>query len=169
MRLAAAAAGKALLFKLRPARPGEGKRLHAIEMAAGELFREIGMDDIADAPGTPASVYETSISAGRALVCCAGDIVAGFLTWDHCDGRAFVCEVSVDTRFHGKGLGAQLIAALEHPSLSCFVDTPWNKPYYDRLGFRAVDPKTLGPAHVSIAKDEAKRFAPWPRCVMVKY
>lgn len=168
MRLAAAGAGKALLFKLRLARPGEGKRLYAIEKAAAQLFRDVGMDDIADAPATPPNVYETYIADDGALVCEDGGVTAGFLTWEARDSRSFICEVSVDTAFHGQGVGAQLIAALQQPSLSCFTDVPWNKPYYERLGFKAVDPQTLGPDHMAIAKDEAKRFAPWPRCIMAR-
>lgn len=169
MRQAAAAAGKALLFKLRPARPGEGKRLHALEKEAGELFRCVGMDDIADAPATPPRIYESYISASRARVCEQDGRLAGFLTWETRDSRCFICEVSVAAAFQGNGVGAQLIAGVQQPSLSCFKDVPWNKPYYERLGFLAVDPQSLGPEHVAIVKDEAIRFAPWPRCIMARY
>lgn len=126
------------------------------------------MDAIADAPATPPAAYERFIEAGQVLVVDYMSKLAGFLAWEPRDDRSFIYEVGVHPDHQAKALGAMLIDALVQPSLSCFAEVPWNKPYYERLGFVAVDADVLGPEHLEIAKEEAERFAPWPRCVMVR-
>lgn len=126
------------------------------------------MDAIADAPATPPATYERLIDMGQVLVADRMSKVAGFLAWEPRDDRSFIYEVSVHPDHQAQGLGATLIDALVQPSLSCFTQVPWNKPYYERLGFVAVDADILGPDHLEIAKEETKRFAPWPRCVMAR-
>ena len=152
---------------IRPARPGEGGRLHAIEMAAGMLFRDIGMDAIAEAPATPAQTYDAFIARGQGLVADHCGRPVAFLAWEPRDARHFIYELSVHPDHQGNRIGAQLIRHMHRPTLSCFTDVPWNKPYYERLGFVVADPHELGPAHAAIAKEEARRFAPWPRCIMM--
>ncbi|MGD1955420.1 MAG: GNAT family N-acetyltransferase [Sphingomonadales bacterium] len=172
MKAGAAAAARALrsdLTSIRQARPGEGRQLSRLEADAASLFREIGRDAIADAPPSSPQSYERWIAAGGVLVADIEGALAAFLAHEPCDGHTFICEVSVHPALMGKGIGRALMDALPAPvSLSCFTDVPWNKPYYARLGFEAIDPATLGPGHSRIARDEAKRFHPWPRCVMFR-
>lgn len=154
---------------LRLATANDAKRLPAIEAAAGEMFRDVGMDDVASAPPNSSHVYERAAKDDRLWVATSGTVIAGFLMFERLARSHFICELDVDPACAGQGLGARLINALTSPiTLSCFEDVPWNKPYYERLGFRAVAPETLGPAHVAIAKDEARRFHPWPRCIMMR-
>ncbi|MEM9880807.1 MAG: GNAT family N-acetyltransferase [Pseudomonadota bacterium] len=126
------------------------------------------MDDIARAPPTPPHLYETCIAAERAWIADVEGAIAGFLTWMMQDGHQFITELHVDPRYQGARISAQLIGRLVRPSLSCFTEVPWNRPYYQRLGFRTVDPAALGAQHCAIAAEEHRRFAPWPRCIMVR-
>ncbi|MEM7568964.1 MAG: GNAT family N-acetyltransferase [Pseudomonadota bacterium] len=154
---------------IRLAEPGEGKRLRAIELAAAQLFTEIGMDDVAEAGAASAQTYERFIAGAQAMVATLGGDVAGFLTFEPRDAATFVCELCVDPRYAGRRLGARLLEALPHPvTLSCFVDVPWNRPYYERLGFQVVSPDSLGVHYRAVAADEKRRFAPWRRCVMLR-
>ncbi|MEM7571192.1 MAG: GNAT family N-acetyltransferase [Pseudomonadota bacterium] len=156
-------------YTIRAAKVGEGKRLSAIEAAAGEMFRDIGMDDVADAGANTPGQYERWIAAGQVTAALRGKRACALLVQEPLDGAAFICEVSVHPGHAGQGLGAQLIAQLPRPTtLSCFTQVPWNRAYYRRIGFVEVEPRTLGPGHMAIAADEAKRFAPWPRCIMMR-
>ncbi|MEO0410950.1 MAG: GNAT family N-acetyltransferase [Pseudomonadota bacterium] len=156
-------------YTIRPAKPGEGKALSAIEKSAAALFRGVGMDAIADAPVTPPAVYEQAIAQGRALVAIQTKRPVAFLAYEPIDAATFISEVSVQCDHMGHGLGAQLIDALPWPTtLSCFTQVPWNRAYYERLEFRVVRPLACGPGHAAIARDEALRFDPWPRCIMLR-
>lgn len=42
-------------------------------------------------------------------------------------------------------------------TLSTFRHVPWNAPFYESKGFRAVDSKHLGPEHVELVASERAR------------
>ena len=75
-----------------------------------------------------------------------------------------------------RGIGADLIEhvagwARERGSavltLTTFVDVPWNGPYYERLGFRALPAETLGAGLAGIRAEEAAHgLDRWPRQAM---
>ena len=57
-------------------------------------------------------------------------------------------------------------------TLQTFVDVPWNRPWYERRGFRVVDVAVLGGKHVKSweeAKESWERDAKgWSRCFMLR-
>jgi GNAT superfamily N-acetyltransferase len=69
-------------------------------------------------------------------------------------GAAHVEQVSVDPAFAGRGWGRRLLdhvadharrQGLAAVTLTTFRDVPWNAPYYERCGFRALSEDELGP------------------------
>jgi predicted N-acetyltransferase YhbS len=42
-------------------------------------------------------------------------------------------------------------------TLSTFRDVPWNAPFYEKCGFRSVDPEVLSPQHVELVALERAR------------
>lgn len=73
--------------------------------------------------------------------------VAGFLVAQDCADALHVQEVSVTPEHGGAGLGRELLqAAIEHGrdtgyaalTLTTFDHLPWNRPFYERLGFRVL-------------------------------
>ncbi|OKI01059.1 GCN5 family acetyltransferase [Streptomyces sp. CB02923] len=151
---------------VRAAAPGDLPALRAVERAAGEAFRTLGMDSIAD--DEPPSLTELARyqRAGRALVACAGAAPDGpplaYLLWEPVDGCAHVEQVSVHPDGARRGLGRTLIerarrdSGLPSLTLTTFAAVPWNAPYYARLGFRVLDDAELTPGLREIRRREAE-------------
>lgn len=149
---------------IRTAHRDELELLRGIELAAGVLFRDIGMTDVAEHPPPAVEVFETYRAAGRLWVATnAADVPVGFVFVELVDGHAHIEQVSVHPDQHGQGIGRQLIeyvdawaAAQGIPvlSLSTFRTVPWNGPYYARLGFSELPDDEFTPGLVAIRDAE---------------
>jgi GNAT superfamily N-acetyltransferase len=124
--------------------------MQTIGRAAGERFREIGDERVARcADDPPMTLDELGAyqASGRALIAVEGSDVVGFAVFDVIDGRAHLEEVSVDPSATGRGHGSALVAAvwawavgqgLDGVTLTTFAEVPWNRPFYERRGFRVL-------------------------------
>ncbi|GCD42027.1 GNAT family N-acetyltransferase [Streptomyces paromomycinus] len=149
---------------VRPAVPDDLPLLRDIERAAGEAFRAVGMEPIAD--DEPPSLPELARyqEAGRALVVCTapGGAPLAYLLWEPVDGCAHIEQVSVHPDSARRGLGQALIerawrdSRLPSVTLTTFADVPWNAPYYARLGFRVLDEAGLTQGLRAIRRREAE-------------
>ena len=147
----------------------------AVEVAAAQRFREIGMTHIAEAEPTDTAAVLVRIDGGRAYVAVdAHGACVGFAFYRLLDAqRLYLEELDVAPSHAGQRIGARLIeqvmarAAQEGIAevvLSTFRDAPWNAPYYARLGFSIVDAAALDDTlrairahHVSLGLDETQR------------
>ncbi|CRK59955.1 Histone acetyltransferase HPA2 and related acetyltransferases [Alloactinosynnema sp. L-07] len=143
---------------IRNGLPADFPRLQEIEVDAGGPFRAFGMADIADMP--PPTTEQLRSYLGRCWVAEA-DIVAAYLLADAVGGCAHIAQVSLDQRFRGQRTGQRLIDHVEQwakandlaaLTLTTFRDIPWNAPYYERIGFRVVEPT---PALAELVEHEA--------------
>jgi GNAT superfamily N-acetyltransferase len=166
---------------IRAATAADLDLLPAIEVAAGEPFRAIGMAAVADdAPPTVAEL-EAVLRDGRLWVATAsddeiGDTTVGYVIADVVDGCAHVEQVSVDPRWAGRRLGSELIdevgrwgvgSGLRWLTLTTFADVPWNGPYYRRLGFEPIPDAEVGPQLRAVrAREAAHGLDAWPRIAM---
>ncbi|MBN3779143.1 GNAT family N-acetyltransferase [Burkholderia sp. Ac-20345] len=160
---------------IRPATREDAAAMAAVEVAAAQRFREIGMTHIAEAEPTDAAAVLVRIDDGRAYVAVdpQGTCV-GFAFYRLLDTqRLYLEELDVAPSHAGQRIGARLIeqvaarAAQEGIAevvLSTFRAAPWNAPYYARLGFSIVDDATLDATlrtirayHVSLGLDETQR------------
>jgi GNAT superfamily N-acetyltransferase len=141
------------------------ERVRQIEIDAGRAFRDVGMDHIADDDPPSPDELERYRAAERAWVVesLSGPLLAYVLV-DVLDGAAHIEQVSVDPDARGQRLGQALIDHVEAwagdqglggVTLTTFRDVPWNAPYYERLGFRALDESELGPELAARRDDEA--------------
>jgi GNAT superfamily N-acetyltransferase len=162
---------------IRAARATELTALQDIERAAGEMFRAIGMPEIADYEPWPLDTLAGCRAAGRLWV--VSDLMdrpVGYLMADPVDGCLHVEQVSVHTGSARRGLGRAL---LEHVAtyavadgvpaltLTTFLNVPWNAPYYARCGFRILDAAELTPGLKEIRAHEAEiGLDRWPRVCM---
>ncbi|MFF1823180.1 GNAT family N-acetyltransferase [Kribbella sp. NPDC058245] len=138
---------------IRTATAAELPDLRALEVAAGVLFRDIGMTDIAEHPAPPLEVFERARYDGRLWVAVDDeDRPIGFVLVEIVDGAAHIEQLSVHPDQQGRGLGRVLIdhvgswateQGLAGLTLSTFRSVPWNAPYYARLGFVEFPPGEL--------------------------
>lgn len=139
---------------VRAAAPGDLPALRAVERAAGEAFRALGMDSIADDEPPTLTELARYQRAGRALVACdrtPDRPPLAYLLWEPVDGCTHIEQVSVHPAAARCGLGRTLIeqawqdSGLPSLTLTTFAGVPWNAPYYARLGFRVLPDGELTP------------------------
>ncbi len=162
---------------VRPARDDDLAVCQEIERAAGRLFAPLGMTLVAEDDPPSLEELRSFQRDNRAWVRTDGqDRPVAYLVAGVVDGCAHLEQVTVHPDAAGRGLGQELIEHLvgwarqhELPAvtLTTFADVPWNGPYYERLGFRVLDPGQLSPALRRIRREEAARgLDRWPRIAM---
>ena len=161
---------------IRPALPADVLGLPAIEAAAGEAFRTVGMPEIADDPLPDVQQLKRHASDGRVRVATVSNEVVGYALAGVRDGSAHLEQVSVHPDHAGQRIGADLIDAVtswardrgdDRLTLTTFADVPWNAPYYRKLGFRALPDDALGPQLAAELSAERMRFTA-PRIAMAR-
>ncbi len=162
---------------IRPARADEAETLVRLVVAAGSLFRSLGMTVVAEAEPPAAAALSTAAAQGRVWVAADDqDRPIAVVMASLIDQNAHVDQVSVHPDHAGKRLGAQLIEhvhrwasgqGLPYLTLTTFVDVAWNGPYYRRLGFVAIPDGELAPGLADIRRHERDSLPDtWPRTAM---
>ncbi len=162
---------------IRQASADDVNFLRALERAAGDPFREVGMASIAEDEPLPLDELLDYQRGGRAWVATDDvDSPVGYLLVDIIDSAAHIEQVSVHPDHARLGLGAALIDVAEvwardqgFPSLTLmtFADVPWNAPYYARLGFSVIESGKLTPGLVALREREhVLGLTAWPRVAM---
>ncbi len=149
---------------VRAARLEDIEAMREIERAAGRLFSEISMDDIAaHAPPEPATLNDY-IQHQRAWVAEVNDQPVGYVLVDVVDGCGHLEQVSVHPAYGRQGLGRMLIQSvvdwagakgLPAITLLTFRDVPWNGPYYASLGFGPLSDAELTPGLLDLRAHES--------------
>lgn len=160
-------------MRIRPAAPADFEALQQIEVAAGELFREIGMNDIAD--DDPPTVEEL-VAAPAVLVAEVDDVVVGYARVELVDDQAHLEQLSVLPDHGGQGIGTALIDAVcdwargrgdEAVTLTTFREVAFNGPLYAKRGFTEVPEQEWTPGmRVVVAEETAHGLDPTERIVM---
>ncbi|MBD0322205.1 MAG: GNAT family N-acetyltransferase [Aldersonia sp.] len=152
-------------------------RVREIEAAAGQTFRTVGMDRIADDAAPSAERLARYVQKQRGWVWAAdGEPAAGYLLVDIVDGHAHIEQVSVHPDYAGRRIGAALVEyavqwgaarSLDVVTLTTYRDVAWNAPYYWRMGFRPVPENRLGAGLRTIRQREIQAgLDEWPRVTM---
>lgn len=162
----------------RLAVPADLRDIRAIEIAAGEDFRMVGLGRVADDPPITAADFDPYLDRGDAWVTVAdGGHVIAYLLLDTLDTALHVEQVTVHPAQARRGHGAALIAlacatavsrGLPAITLTTFREVPWNAPYYARLGFVEVPVADRGPELSGRIAAEAEHRWPWPRVAMAR-
>jgi GNAT superfamily N-acetyltransferase len=162
---------------IRLARLDDVPQLQELERAAGEAFRQLEMDSVADDDPPSTEDLTARQHDGRAwVVADQDDRPIAYLLVGQVDQDAHIEQVSVHPGHARRGLGRALIDqadawaathGLEGLTLTTFADVPWNAPYYARLGFRtlAADEMTAGLQDIR-AQEAAVGLDAWPRVTM---
>ncbi len=152
-------------------------RLPEIEVAAGQLFRDFDMPEIADDPPPPIEVYREALDARLLWVAEVDDVVVGYGLGCIVDNHLHAEQASIDPEFAGHGIGRHILLTMvewarENRQLPCtlttFVDVPWNAAYYRTFGFIDVPDSQLGPELTEVVRQEqATDLAKWTRICML--
>jgi GNAT superfamily N-acetyltransferase len=162
---------------IRAARADDFVHLQEIELEAGRVFADVGMEAIAAADPFPVAVLADYAAAGRAWVAAdAHDRPIAYVVVDLVDGNAHVEQVSVRPDFGHRGIGRALIEAVAQwarahampaLTLTTFRDVAWNAPYYERCGFRTLATHEITPGLVVVrSHEDANGLDQWPRVCM---
>ncbi|PMC76337.1 GNAT family N-acetyltransferase [Brachybacterium sp. UMB0905] len=165
-------------LRIRPARLAEIPRVVEIETQADQVFRTVGLPELAQDPPDPGR-REALAREGRLWVLERVTTLAGFVTAELLDGHAHVGQLSVAPEHAGHRLGRRLLEHVEHwgraqgcpaTTLTTFVDVPWNAPYYTRLGYAVLPAEQWGPGLTRTMQREAglPGLGAAPRCAMIK-
>lgn len=128
--------------------------LPKLEAAAGVLFRDLGMDEVADDPPPELAVFAQAERVGRLLVALVDQEVVGFVLLNELDGALHVEQVSVAPEAGRRGIGRRLMAAAVElareqgfavMTLTTFRDVPFNGPFYASLGWSPIPETELSP------------------------
>jgi GNAT superfamily N-acetyltransferase len=152
---------------IRPSTPADSEQLRAIERSAGRRFDQIGMGWVAAHEPMSTTELAEFAEAGRSWVAVGEDgLPVGYIVVEVVDGCAHIEQVSVELEHQGKGIGRALLAEVESwaassgfgaLTLTTFAEVPWNRPYYEYLGFSLLDSDELSPGLTAIRDDEAER------------
>jgi GNAT superfamily N-acetyltransferase len=164
-------------MRIRAALVTELPALQAIERAAGLMFCDIGMPEVAQYGPWPLPEMTARQDAGQLWVVASDDDgPAGYLMADLVDGCLQIEQVTVHPNSARRGLGRALLdhaasraaaEGLPALTLTTFAHVPWNAPYYARCGFRVLDGAEITPGLQAIREREAALgLDRWPRVCM---
>ena len=142
---------------LRAARESELALAVDIDDDAGTAYADAGLPLLLalDDPFVVSELarWSESARAGRMLFACAPDESAiGFSAVGFVDGRPHLEQLSVRRSWMRRGVGRLLVeraiqwsAAEGELWLTTYAHIPWNRPWYERLGFLQVSEQACGP------------------------
>jgi GNAT superfamily N-acetyltransferase len=144
---------------------GDISELRDVEVDAGQMFRSVGLDVVAEDDPPTAEAIAEHIGRATAWTAVLDSAVAGYVLASVVDGEGHLDQVSVRRAAAGRGIGSRLIDQVcrwaagegyDAVSLTTFVEVPWNGPYYERLGFRALEDASCGPQLMAIRQAERR-------------
>lgn len=163
-------------FTIRQARIEELPALREIERAAGKLFSEIGLDNVANAGPLPLDFLKARQEAGTVWVLTdADDQPVGFAAASEIDDTLYLEELDIHPAHGRRGFGKRLIETLcvwaekrGYPAVTLltFRDVPWNAPFYSRIGFRIVEEGEIGPGLKALLDHSIQVWFPLARVCM---
>jgi GNAT superfamily N-acetyltransferase len=164
-------------MSLRDAHVTDLPRLQEVERGAGEVFRQVGMNAVADDEPLSVDLLRGYVDRGRAWVIADhADVPVAYLIADVVDGAGHIEQVSVIPGQARQGLGRALLDhacewalsnGLRAVTLTTFANVPWNAPYYERCGFRRLPADDLTPGLRRLRREEADHgLDAWPRVCM---
>jgi predicted N-acetyltransferase YhbS len=170
-------AGSDLL--IRRARRGDLRAIIELEVAAGQLFADIGMISPALAGPPDAAERQRQIDDQQTWVTVDDDDhPIAHLVMTSVDANAHLEQVSVAPAHARRGVGRALIEdavvragsdGYQAMTLTTYDEVPWNGPYYERLGWRPMADAELTLGLRAIRDHEiALGLDEWPRVCMVR-
>lgn len=150
---------------IRSARPDDLPQLQAVEAAAGQLFREVGIPAVAKvADDLPPTLDELAAAPALLVAVDPDDRAVGYARVEVVGGGAHLEQLSVLPSHGGRGIGTALLDAAADwarargdaaITLTTFRHVPFNAPIYARRGFDEVPAEEWPPALRALVEEEA--------------
>jgi GNAT superfamily N-acetyltransferase len=163
--------------RLRLARADEFDRLIAIENDAEAALIEAGVPLPSDYPTMSHAALARALAAGWLVVAVDGDDrPLGFLAGEEREGALLVTEIDVERRHQGYGIGRALMAhgldearcrGLRGAMLTTDRLVPFNRRFYETLGFVACTDAPPPPLRAALAREITLGLDPDRRIAMV--
>ncbi|KAJ5118804.1 GCN5- N-acetyltransferase [Penicillium atrosanguineum] len=168
----------ATLITVRPTEPKDAPGLPAVERSAAQAFTQFpDLAWIANGDVQSTEKHLELIEGGASWVAIgSNDVPVGFLNGIFIDQDLYICEVSVQSEYQGKGIGRRLMEVARQRAvfwgcmsitLTTFQKIPWNEGFYKSLGFKTLNAYELTPALYDIMNQEVDAGLPAEqRCAM---
>lgn len=165
-------------YLVEPARAADLPALPRIEREAVSLFEPWQLPESVLNDTTSIEEFQAAHDAGLLWIARTPDEVVGFALVELLDGCPHLEEIDVHPAHGRRGVGRALMNAVMtwardvgYPSitLTTFRDVPWNAPFYERLGFRVLEPSELTPGLEAVVQDEATRGLDRDRRVVMRH
>jgi GNAT superfamily N-acetyltransferase len=153
-------------IRVRPALAADLPELRRIEWAAGQRYRDYGLDHVADDEPLPMDALLGYSTDDRAWVATAGgDEPVGYILVDVIEGAAHIEQVSVAPEHQGRGVGRALVEqvaawattrGVTAVTLTTFGHLPWNRPLFEHMGFRVLQEDEIGVGLRTVRQVEAE-------------
>lgn len=145
-------------MRIRLAREEEIALIPDIEESAAGIFAAQGLERPSHTEAAPAENWRAPFEQQLLWVAVDGDEhPVGFLAGHLHEEIFYVAELDVHRDHQGQGIGRRLMGVAEEAArglgktamaLTTFDNLPWNKPFYESLGFRVPDPMPPWLAHL---------------------
>lgn len=167
-------------YSIRPALASDLLSMPAIEYEAGQRFAGAGMAEIAAMTREdlfPQDIARRLASEGSVWIAAHAERPVGFAAAEAADGYGFLYELDVLPAHAGHKLGWSLVNAVEvwarakglkGLTLATFRDIPWNRPYYERMGFVEWPFEEMTPKHLESWRLQARSLDMTKRLFMIK-
>jgi GNAT superfamily N-acetyltransferase len=157
-------------YRIRRGRAADVPLLPGIEREAARMFDAFGLSDVFAAVLTSEEDLDCACQEGRLWVATqADDVPVGFAVASRVGDHGHLDELDVHPDHGRRGLGGALVGAvlrwareqnLPAVTLTTLRHVPWNAPFYERLGFRALADHERGPVLDEILREEVERGLP---------
>ncbi len=159
------------MYSVRPAAKEDLPRLQSVERRAAALFegwsKETGLTPALLGDVTSLDELDAARVRGHLWVATTGaEEIVGFVQVVILDGLVHVDEVDVVPEHGRRGVGSRLVdtvcrwtqgAGYPAVTLSTFREVPWNRAFYERRGFRPLEPAAAGREHRALVEAERGR------------
>jgi GNAT superfamily N-acetyltransferase len=166
-------------YSIRLALASDLLSMPAIEFGAGQRYAA-AMPEIAAMTREdlfPQDLARQLAAEGSLWIAAHDEVPVGFAAAEATDGYAFLYELDVLPDHAGHKLGWSLVNAVESwarakglkgVTLGTFRDVPWNRPYYERMGFVEWPRARLTPGHEASWKAQERKLDMTKRLFMIK-
>ncbi|KAI0995685.1 hypothetical protein K3495_g12495 [Podosphaera aphanis] len=167
-------------YSIRRGKTSDIPLLKRVERSAGNRFRTVGLDSVADCNTLDPERLTRMSDANHLWVGVNSSGPIGFLCGEELDGNFHIVQISVSYECQGRGVGKNLMSTMleqitsersfKSVTLTAFRNLSWNGPWYSKMGFGEVHPRLMGTAYDYILEtEEAKHgFDHQELCLMMK-